>query len=145
VRHDQGIRPTLTPKLRRVLIFLGVVAASGGVAFLTTFFGSPPRVEPPAISELAPDAHTADEFARLACVHVRLAGQGVQADAAAETVREELASARALATEALVRDPRFAGLSGGLAALDEAVRNDDAPAARIGLQVALNECKQLSP
>lgn len=143
MRHDQGIRPTLTPRLRLGLILLAVLVAAGGVFWLTTLFGPPPRVQSPPLTELAPEARTAEDFADLACVHVRLAGQGVQAGAPAATVREELAAARTLAAEGLRRDTRFASLSGGVAALDEAVRNDDAPAARLGLQVAREECDRL--
>ena len=124
-----------------MLLLAAVVVAAGLVFWLTTLFGPPPRVTAPAIEELAPAARTADDFAEVACVHVRLAGQAVQADAAAETVRRELAAGRVLAAEAFRRDPRFAGLSGGAAALDEAVRNDDADATAVGMRVVLKECE----
>ncbi|HUR50403.1 MAG TPA: hypothetical protein VMY88_12865 [Acidimicrobiales bacterium] len=123
---------------------MGVLIAAGAVFWLTTFFGPPSRVQSPAVEEIAPRARTADDFAQLACVHVRLAGQAVQADAPAATVRSELAAARTLAAEALLRDGRFSSLSGGIAALDDAVRMDDARAARVGLQVSLQECERLN-
>lgn len=126
-------------------LLAGGLAAAGAVAGLTTVFGPPPRVTAPTLDELAPEARTAADFARLSCVHVRLTGQAIQADAAAQTVREGLASARALAAEALRRDGRFASLSGGVASLDEAVRNDDRAAAKIGLPVVLGECEGLRP
>lgn len=134
----------MTPRSRLALILFGLTIAAGAVFWLTTFFGPPARVESPPVTELAPRARTADDFAQLACVHTRLAGQGVQAGAPAATVRRELASARTLAAEALKRDARFTRLSGGVASLDEAVRNDDAAAARLGLQISLQECEQLS-
>lgn len=141
MRHDQSIRSTLSPRSRVALTLFGVLTAAGGVLWLTTLFAPPPRVEAPPITELAPQAKSAADFAELACVHLRLANQGVQADASAGTVREELAAARALAAEALKQDARFTGLSGGISALDEAVRNNDAPATRVGMKVALKECE----
>lgn len=111
------------------------------VLWLTTLFGPPPRVSAPPLDELAPNARTAADFAQLSCVHVRLAGQSIQADSAAATVRTELASARVLAAEALRRDGRFAALSGGVASLDEAVRHDDGEAAAVALAVVLNRCE----
>ena len=127
-----------------MLLVAAVGAAVGAVLWLTTLFGPPPRVVAPSGEELAPTARTAGDFAQAACVHLRLAGQAVQADAAAETVRRELAAGRVLAAEAFRRDPRFAGLSGGAAALDEAVRNDDADATAVGMRVVLKECEPLS-
>lgn len=122
---------------------IGVLAAAGAVLLLTTYFGPPPRVQAPSVEQLAPAARTAPDFADLACVHLRLANQAVQADAPAATVRRELAAARALAAEALERDARFAALSGGIAALDEAVRNDDAASAAVAVRAALEECRVL--
>lgn len=121
----------------------GLVAAAGAVFWITTLFGPAPRVDAPSLEELAPEARTAADFAKLSCVHVRLSAQAIQADAAASTVRRELASARALAAEALRRDGRYAALSGGVAALDEAVRNDRGQEAATGLRVALDRCGEL--
>ena len=94
----------------------------------------------PPLASLAPGASTAEDYAEAACVRLRLAAQGVAADSAASVVRRELAAARALAAAALRRDGRWAGLSGGIAALDEAVGADDGAAAGPALQVALREC-----
>lgn len=116
-----------------LLVVVGVVALTGGPA-------EAPRVAAPPLASLAPEARTADDLAGLACVRLRLAAQGVRAGGAAETVRRELAAARVLAAEAVRRDGRFAALSGGVAALDEAVRRDDAAAAAAGLRVALAAC-----
>lgn len=96
----------------------------------------------PPLASLAPDATTADDYAQAACVRLRLVSQGVAADSAASVVRTELAAARVLAAAALRRDGRWAGLSGGLAALDQAVAADDAAAAGSALQVALAECSR---
>lgn len=119
------------------------MAGAALVLWVTTLFGPPPRVTPPRLEELAPRARTAADYAELSCVHVRLANQTIQADGAAATFRTELASARALAAEALRRDARFAALSGGVSALDEAVRDDDAEAAKVSLAVVLEQCKGL--
>ena len=112
-----------------------------GVALLRAP-GTPARVAAPPVSSLAPDARTPDDFARAACVQVRLAAQGVTAGSAAQGVRSQLAAARALAAEAVRGDGRWTALSGGVAALDEAVRRDDGEAAAVGLRVALEECEQ---
>jgi hypothetical protein len=94
----------------------------------------------PPLASLAQDATTASDYADAACVRLRLVAQGVTADSAASVVRQELAAARVLAAAALRRDGRWAGLSGGIAALDEAVTADDGAAAGPALQVALREC-----
>lgn len=130
---------------RVALVGAGVVAGASAVLWLTTMLGPAPRVAAPPLEELAPNARGAGDFARLSCVHVRLANQTIQADAAAATVRTELASARTLAGEALRRDGRFAALSGGVASLDEAIRNDDGDAAAIALRVVLEQCEGLTP
>ncbi|MBC7373300.1 MAG: hypothetical protein H7323_04855 [Frankiales bacterium] len=101
---------------------------------------APDRLPAPSLASLAPGASSGDDYARAACVRLRVATQGVSAGSAADTVRTELASARALAAEAVRRDGSFAALSGALAALDEAVRNDEADAARVALRVALERC-----
>ncbi len=131
----------MSPRARTGVVAAGVLVAAGAVLWLTTVFGPPPRVTAPPLDELAPHARTADDFARLSCVHVRLASQFIQASAAAATVRTQLASARALAAEALRRDGRFAALSGGVASLDEAIRNDDAADAEVALPVMLEQCE----
>lgn len=128
---------------RAAALLLGGLAAVGLVLWLTTFFGPPPRVAAPPIRDLAPQARTGEDFARLSCVHLRLANQAVESDGPADVVRKELASARALAAEALDRDPAFSALSGGIAALDEAVRRDDGAAAAVGLRVARRQCEAL--
>ena len=94
----------------------------------------------PPLASLAPGASSAQDFADAACVRLRLVAQGVAADSSASVVREELAAARVLAAAALRRDGRWAGLSGGVAALDEAVRADDGAAAGSAVRVALQEC-----
>ena len=119
---------------------LGILVVAAAVLWLTTAFAPPPRVSAPSIDQLAPDARSATDFALLSCVHIRLANQAVQADAPSTTARRELAAGRVLAAEALRRDSRFAGLSGGIAALDEAVRTDDARGAAVGLRVTSREC-----
>ena len=134
----------MTPKARTWLLGAAVLVAAGVILWLTTFFGPPPRVSAPPLDELAPGARTAADFARLSCVHVRLATQAIQADAAATTVRTELAAARALAAEALRRDGRFAPLSGGVASLDEAVRHNDREAAAVALPVVLEQCEAMT-
>ncbi len=101
---------------------------------------SPTPVETRTAAQLAPAARTPVDFARASCVRLRLAAQGVQADSSAEVVRVELAAARVLAAAALSGDGRWAALSGGVAALDEAVTRDDATAAALGLQSALAAC-----
>lgn len=124
---------------RLALLALGVVLV-GVVAVLLTRSDTPVRVTSPPVASLAPEARTPEEFARAACVRLRLVAQGIRADSSAETVRTELAAARALAAEAVRGDGRYAGLSGGVAALDEAVRRDRPDAAGVGLRIALAEC-----
>jgi hypothetical protein len=122
-----------------VLLVVAVVLAA--VAALVARSPSErPRLTAPPIASLAPQARTAPDLAAAACVRLRLAAQGIRAGGAADTVRRELAAARALAAEAVRRDGSFAALSGGVAALDEAVRRDDGPTAVVGLRVALEEC-----
>lgn len=122
-----------------VVVLLAVGLAALGLARLSGPDDAP-RVPPPAMASLAPQARTADDFARAACVRLSLAVQGISADSAAETVRRELAAARALAAEALRRDGTYAELSGGVAALDDAVRRDDAEAAATAVRVARQAC-----
>ena len=119
---------------------LGVLAA----VWLFRSSGPPERVRAPSVRELAPNALTPTDLAEAACVRVDLATQAIQANAAAETVREELAAARALAAEAMEGDARFSALSGGVSALDEAVRRDEPEAASLGLRVARERCEELS-
>lgn len=107
--------------------------------------GPPPSVTAPPLASLAPGADTAEELASAACVQLRLAAQGVQASSPADVVRRQLAAARALAGEALRRDGSYAGLSGGAAALDEAVQRDEGATAAAGLTVVLAECERLAP
>jgi hypothetical protein len=125
--------------LAAVVVVLAV-AVAGVVALAAGSSSDRPRVPAPPIASLAPQARTAPDLAAAACVRLRLAAQGIRAGGAADTVRHELAAARALAAEAVRRDGSFAALSGGVAALDEAVRRDDGPAAAVGLRVALEEC-----
>lgn len=131
---------------QRVLAVLlgGAVLGVGLVVWLVRDSPEPARVAAPALSSLAPGASTAEDFARASCVRLRLVTQGISADSAADTVRRELASARVLAAEALQRDARWASLSGGVAALDEAVRADDGAAAAAVLPVAVAECEALT-
>ena len=126
--------------MRRPLLLAGLAAAALAVLLAAVVLLRPVPVPAPRVSELAPTARTPEDLARAACVRVRLAGQGVQADAAARVVRAELRAARVLAAEAVRRDGRWAGLSGGVAALDEAVAADDPVAAGLGLQTALAAC-----
>lgn len=116
----------------RVLLVALVLVLSGCTS-------SDDVVSPP-LGSLAPGASSAEDFADAACVRLRLVAQGVAADSAASVVRQELAAARVLAAAALRRDGRWAGLSGGVAALDEAVAADDGAVAGPALQVALREC-----
>ena len=94
----------------------------------------------PAAAVLAPSAVSGADFAAVACADVRLVQQGITAQATADSVRRDLAGARVVAAEAARRDPRYQSLSGGVAALDEALRVDDGPAARLGMQVARANC-----
>lgn len=132
----------------RVLAFLllgGLLVAGllvAAFALLRTE-AAPSRVVAPAASSLAPAASTPDELARASCVQLRLATQGIQAGSAAEGVRTQLAAARVLAAEAVRGDGRWAALSGGVAALDEAVRRDEGSTAVAGLRVALQQCDAL--
>lgn len=122
-----------------LLVFVLAAAVVGTI----DYFGpaAPDRVTAPPVDELAPGARDAPEFAEAACVRVDLATQGIRADASAATVRAELAAARRLASAALRIDPRFTALSGGIAALDEAVRRDEPRDAEVALQVTLKECE----
>ncbi|MCA1712477.1 MAG: hypothetical protein LC789_12905 [Actinobacteria bacterium] len=107
--------------MRRLLVLLVLTACTS-------------HPDPPALGTAAQDAARA-------CVRLRLVAQGVQANAAAADVRADLAEARRLAGSAAVRDQRWVALSGGIAALDEAVARDDGAAAATGLRVALAECR----
>jgi hypothetical protein len=80
------------------------------------------------------------ESATAACTRLRLVEQGIRANSATATVRANLAEARDLATRAARQDARWVALSGGIAALDEALRRDDPAAAEIGLRVAREAC-----
>jgi len=132
------VRP-LVAATAAVLVVVGLLAAF----LLVRPDPLPARVSAPAAASLAPNARTPEDFARAACVQVRLAAQGIQAGSAARGVRAQLASARALAAQAVREDGRWAALSGGVAALDEAVRRDEGAAAATGLSVALQQCDGL--
>ena len=127
--------------MRRLLAVLVVLGCAAGLAVA---FGGLTRTEPAqdprSAQALAPSARSARDFAVAACVRVRLAEQGVLANARADTVQQSLAEARTLAGEAARRDPVWLGLSGGVAALDEAVRRNDGTAAGIGLRSARAAC-----
>lgn len=128
------------------VLVLGVLLVAGllvaGVALLRPDT-APPRVAAAPVASLAPDASSPEDLARASCVQVRLAAQGIQATGSAQDVRTQLASARALAAEAVRGDGRWAALSGGVAALDEAVRRDEGAPAAAGLRVALAECSRV--
>lgn len=133
---------------RKALVLL-VVAAGVGVGVLVALWlfrspDVPSRVRAPSVRELAPNARTPVELAEAACVRVDLATQAIQANAAADTVRKELAAARLLAAEAMKGDARFVALSGGVSALDEAVRRDEPEAAALGFRVAAERCEELN-
>lgn len=121
--------------MRRLLVALVLVAA---VVAVVVVRDTP--ADPPGAAALAPGARTPRDFAVAACVRLRLVEQGVQANSAAADVTRSLAEARVLAAEAARRDPIWLGLSGGVAALDEAVRADDGTAASIGLRAARAMC-----
>lgn len=130
-----------------VVLVAGALVAAGllaaGLALLRPD-STPARVTAPPVASLAPDASSPEDLARAACVQLRLAAQGIQAGGAAQDVRTQLASARALAAQAVRGDGRWAALSGGVAALDEAVRRDSGSAAAAGLRVSLEQCDGLS-
>jgi hypothetical protein len=136
----------MTGRRTGIIALLGLLLAGlllGGSQLLRAE-PAPARVTAPPADALAPGARTPEELARAACVQLRLAAQGLQADSSAPDVRSELAAARVLAAEALRGDARFTQLSGGAAALDEAVRADDPGAAAVGVRVALDACAELS-
>lgn len=122
------------------LIVAGLLAA--GLALLRPDT-APVRVTAPPVASLAPGASSSEDLARASCVQLRLAAQGIQAGSAAQDVRTQLAAARSLAGQAFRSDGRWAALSGGVAALDEAVRRDEGAAAAAGLRVALEQCDGL--
>ena len=122
-----------------LLVIALAVAVVGALAYLSP--ATPQRVTSPPARELAPEARDAHELAEAACLRVNLATQAIRANASAETVREELAAARSLAAAALRRDARFTALSGGVSALDEAVRRDEPRDAEVALKVTLRECE----
>ena len=130
----------------RVLAVLagGIVLAAVAVVLLIDRPSAPERVTAPPVASLAPTATTAGDYAKASCVRLRLVRQGIAADSPAEVVRRELAAARVLAAEALRRDGRWAALSGGVAALDEALRRDEGQVAADALRVALEQCQGLS-
>lgn len=132
-------RPLLVVTLGLLLV-AGLLTA--GIALLRPDAPAQRVAAPPAAS-LAPDARTPEDLARAACVQVRLAAQGIQAGRPAQEVRVQLAAGRSLAARALRGDGRWAALSGGVAALDEAVRRDEGAPAATGLRVALAECAAL--
>jgi hypothetical protein len=117
----------------RRLLALGVLLAAG--------CQSHAAVPVPPAASLAPDAVSGEDFARAACVQLRLAEQGITADSPAATVRRELAEARELAGAAAARDPAYSALSGGAAALDDAVLRDDPSAADVAVRVVRANCK----
>lgn len=121
----------------RWLVAALLVVTTGAVVLVARSSAQP--VEPTAAA-LAPRAFTAEQLAAAACVHLRLAQQGVLADSAADTVRVELTRARVLARAAVGKDARFAALSGAAAALDEALRADDPATAAVAVRVVRASC-----
>lgn len=120
--------------MRRLLLVIVVLMAVGTVTALVVRddTAAPPSGRP---------VMTAQEYAGAACVRLRLVEQGVAANSAAATVRANLAEARSLAAEASRLDAAWVALSGGLAALDEAVSRNDGTAAATGLRVAREACR----
>ena len=125
-----------------LLVVVLAAAVVGALAYLRP--AVPERVTSPPARDLAPEARDAHGLAEAACVRVDLATQAIRADSSAETVRNELAAARSLASAALRRDARFTALSGGVSALDEAVRRDEPRDAEVALNVVLQECKAVA-
>lgn len=110
----------------------------GGVAaVLSARSGGDP---PPLPSRDLPASRLAAE----SCVRLRLVQQGIVAGSAADTVRTELADARTLAAEAAGKDSAYVALSGGAAALDEALKRDDPGAAAIAVRVVRASCASRS-
>ncbi len=132
---ERGVRAVLAVG---GLVVVGLLVVAAAVVLLRGP-STPSRVAAPAVTA----SGSPEELARAACVQLRLAAQGIQASSAAADVRTQLAAARALAAAAVRADGRWAALSGGVAALDEAVRRDEGPAAAAGLRVALLECDAL--
>ena len=132
----------MTARVLAVLLLGGLLVVALVVAGVLLLRESPPpsRVAVAPAASLAPGASSGEDFARASCVQLRLAAQGILAGGGARDVRTQLASARSLAASAVQEDGRWAPPSGGVAALDEAVRRDDGGAAAAGLRVALQEC-----
>lgn len=124
--------------MKRLLVGLALLAAVVGLAVVASRGRDAAPL--PSASQLAPGATTAKDFAAAACLRLRFVEQGVRANSSADAVRRSLAEARVLAAEASVRDQVWVPLSGGVAALDEAVRRDDPEAAGIGLRSARAAC-----
>lgn len=117
----------------RRLLALGVLVAAG--------CQSHSAVQVPPAASLASATVSGDELARAACVQLRAVQQGVAADSSSSTVRRELAEARQLAGAAAERNPAYSALSGGAAALDDAVTRDDPAAADVAIRVVQANCK----
>lgn len=121
----------------RWLVAALLVVTTGAVVLVARSSAAPTE---PTAAVLAPQAFTGEQYAEAACVHLRLAEQGVLANADAGTVRVELTRARVLARAAVGKDSRFAALSGAAAALDAALGKDDPAAAAIAVRVVRASC-----
>ena len=123
--------------MKRFVALVLLVAAAGTLVVLSRH-SDPPPVR--SVASLAPGAVSGEELAAAACIRLRLAQQGILANSSADTVRGELAEARVLAAAAVTKDSAFTALSGGAAALDEALRRDAPGAASLAVRVVRASC-----
>lgn len=89
------------------------------------------------------DIAEGERSARTACRHLATFEQLVVDNARSDRVKDELRLADEAATAAVEADPRWRSLASGTDALEVAIDDDDAAAARVGIDVVRAQCQTL--
>lgn len=89
------------------------------------------------------DVARGERAARTACRHLAAFEQLVVDNARSDRVGDELRRADEAATTAVDADPRWRSLASGTDALVVAIEDDDAAAARVGIDVVRAQCQTL--
>lgn len=122
---------------RRVMLLAAVVVASALIA-IAVAAPDPPPTEPE--QRIPPDA-AASDLAGDACRYVtQELADDITDDAPAEEVLARVTTAASRAREAAARDQSYIALAGGVGALREALRTDDADAAAVAMRVVIANC-----
>jgi hypothetical protein len=122
---------------RRVLLVAGAVAL---VVAVVVGLSLRDRGGSNGLKDVPPDLPRALVHARSACTSMTRVEELVRANASADDVMGEVGRASASGKEAASYDIKWLPLSSGIEAVRVGLKNDDGPAARVGIQSVRGQC-----